>query len=144
MNSPPKKRKISGPNWQVNSMGSSKQRLWIVCKKKFQNLFQDICEDEFQVRSTPTVYAFSSNIDHDPVRFTGSFNEKELANFAVQYMESFVEYVSSNNYEEFIKKDVYKVNINIFRFCFLRTKNRRLHFSKHFQRSSKANYFLGR
>jgi hypothetical protein len=26
-------------------------------------------------------------------------------------MESFVEYVSSNNYEEFIKKDLYKVFI---------------------------------
>lgn len=35
------------------------------------------------IRSTPTVYAFSSNIDHDSVRFNGIFNEVELANFAV-------------------------------------------------------------
>ena len=65
------------------------------------------------IRSTPTIYAFSSNIDHDPVRFNGIFNEVEIANFAVQFMESFVEYVSSNNYEEFIKKDLYKVFIII-------------------------------
>jgi protein disulfide-isomerase A6 len=33
----------------------------------------------------------------------------DLANFAVKYMESFVEYVTFENYQDFIKKDLYKV-----------------------------------
>lgn len=34
---------------------------------------------------------------------------KDLANFAVSFMESFVEYVSFKNYQDFTKKDLYKV-----------------------------------
>ena len=32
-----------------------------------------------------------------------------MANFAVKQMESFVEYVTEENYEDFVKKDLYKV-----------------------------------
>jgi len=83
MNNLQKIKKIFGLNWLINFMEFLKLLLSIAIKKKFNTFNKDICEDEFMIRSTPTVYAFSSNIDHDPVRFNGIFNEVELANFAV-------------------------------------------------------------
>lgn len=70
---------------------------------------EELCEDEFGVTNIPEVWAFPANSDLDAERFTGEFKENDLANFAVKFMESFVQYVSSSNYQDFVKNDIFKV-----------------------------------
>ena len=66
---------------------------------------EELCEDEFGVHDVNSVLAFSASADSDPVKYKNSeFSVKNLANFAVSYMESFVEYVTFSNYEDFTKK----------------------------------------
>jgi hypothetical protein len=52
---------------------------------------------------------FPANSEKEPVKYTKNWTEKDLANFAVGFMESFVEYVSQTNYKDFIKRDLFKV-----------------------------------
>lgn len=72
---------------------------------------EELCEEEFQVRDTPSFYVIPANIRADPILYTGDREIQKIVNFAVNQMENFVNLVRKENYDEFINrdKDQYKV-----------------------------------
>ena len=46
--------------------------------------------------------AFTSNIGKEPEKYSGPYQVQKLARFATSLMESFVNFVSSSNYQTFI------------------------------------------
>ena len=80
---------------------------------------EELCEEEFGVRGINIVKVYTAKSDAEPHKYTlNQFTEKDLANFAVKFMESFVEYVSFSNYDDFIKRDQHKVIYFYFHFKF--------------------------
>lgn len=62
----------------------------------------ELCEEEFQQYDHPAVKVFSSNIRNEGEKYIGDINVNKIARFAVKRMESFVSFVSNENYDNFI------------------------------------------
>lgn len=76
---------------------------------------QELCEDEFQIFETPRVIAYTSALNHEGMLFKGDLkNAQMLANFAVSYMESFVAFLSPDNFQEFVNSEPDKHKILLF------------------------------
>ena len=75
-----------------------------------------MCDDEFEVYGTPAVLGFESKLGSDAKRFSekNGFTIKSLAKFAVKRMENFVNFVTENNYEEWIQMEREKGKVLLF------------------------------
>jgi len=76
---------------------------------------QELCEDEFQIFETPRILVYSSSLNHEGNLFKGDLkNAQLLANFAVSLMESFVVFLTSENFQEFVNSEPEKHKVLLF------------------------------
>lgn len=76
---------------------------------------QELCEDEFQIFETPRILAYSSALNHEGLLFKGDVkNAQLLANFAVSLMESYVQFLSKENFQEFVESEPDKHKVLLF------------------------------
>ena len=61
-----------------------------------------IC-DEYRATNTPDIFAFTSDITHDGMRYTGDKTAAKMAGFAVSHMQHFVSIVTPLNVNEFVQ-----------------------------------------
>lgn len=74
---------------------------------------EELCE-EYDVKKTPTVLYFPDNTALKHEEYKGEKNFQKISDFAVGKMQSFVRFVNSNNYQEFLESEPDSAKILLF------------------------------
>jgi len=65
---------------------------------------EELCE-EFSVYQVPQILIFSENFRDDGEKYTGDMKAAQIMNAAAKKMQSFVNVVTSDNFESFVERD---------------------------------------
>lgn len=92
--------------------------------EKFYGIFQvaavdcefeeELCEEEFEPEKFPEIQVLKSNLDSKAYIYQGSMESGKIAAYAVQFMDSFVSYVSPANYQDFLKREGDRTKVILF------------------------------
>lgn len=68
-----------------------------------QEINHDLCQKEFEANEYPAIFGIKADASQEYLPFDRQITHKNLKNFAISLIQSFVLYLSDDNYQHFLQ-----------------------------------------